>query len=489
MLKAKSGNGGLTRLGRSVSGPALLLAAIGAGGLVMPSAAHAQREIVQPLPPPEIADLRRALTRLASEPRNVDALIEAGNASLALNDVDAAIGFFGRAESLDPGNARVKLGLAGAHVLARRPIEALRLFHEAEQGGVDVAQFAAKRGLAFDLVGDNASAQAQYRLALARRDIPQVREQLAISFAVSGDRQGFEATLLPLLEARDIGAYRTRAFGLAILDREKEAADLAKAVMPPALAEALMPYLRQMAQLSAVEQVAAVHLGIFPESGQQGSAPIVAAARPVGGSTNELSRRLAPAGEPLGSPPPVVAAAPSATVQPVSQPAPQASAQPQPSAVQLPSPPPQARPDLDAIFAGLTLSNTASPAPGAVDVTRLAVRRDPPPAPKPVAASDRPAAAAKPDKPAHPARIWVQLAAGANRDAFAFDWRRLAKAGGDTLKGKEPHVAEWGQTNRLLAGPYPSTKAADEAVRALRDAGLDSFRYQSPEGQEVTQLK
>lgn len=527
MLKSKSESGRLDRLRRSANGPVLLLAAIGGGGMVMPSAAQAQREIVQPLPPPEIADLRRALTRLASEPRNVDALIEAGNASLALNDVDAAIGFFGRAESLDAGNPRVKLGLAGAHVLARRPIEALRLFDEAERAGADVAPFAAQRGLAFDLVGDNASAQAQYRLALARRDDPQVREKLAISHAVSGDRRSFEATLLPLLEARDMGAYRTRAFGLAILDRGKEAADLAKAVMPPALAEALIPYLRQMPQLSAVEQVAAVHLGVFPASSRQGSATTVAAARPAAaGASSELSRRMTPAGEPLGassgrlrggassrssgpdaavppastaqpaaSPASVSAATPPATVQPVAQSARPAVAQPQPGAVQLPSPPQPVRPDLDTLFAGLTPSSTASPTPGAVDVTRLAVRRDPPPAPKSApATSDRPAPkpAAKPaapPKPAHPARVWVQLAAGANRDAFAFDWRRMAKTGGDALRGKEPHVAEWGRSHRLLVGPYPSAKAADEAVRALRDAGLDSFRYQSPEGQEVTRLK
>lgn len=505
---------------------------------------HAQRAIVQPLPPPEMADLRRALARLAVSPKDVGALIDAGNASLALEDIDAAIGFFGRAEALDPGNARVKLGLAGAYVVSTRPIEALRLFAEAEKGGADASLFAAKRGLAFDLVGDNASAQQQYRLALSRRDDPRVREQLAISQAVSGDKKGFEATLLPLLEAKDLGAFRTRAFGLAILKRDKEAADLAKAVMPAALANAFMPYLRQLPQLSPVEQIAAVHLGVFPVRGQAGRSTPALAARPPAAAPSSASGRLTPSGPALGSSntalksgartassattpaakPAAVAATPvtRAVVQPT-----QAIVRPVPtSAAAVPAQRPaleteaEPRIDLAKAFAGLTPATQASLAPGAVDVTRLTAPRDPKPLPKaaskPVPASEakptlasgaakpsapgvkgkaatKPAAAAakpaKPAKPAHPARVWVQLAAGSNRDALAFDWRRLSKAGGATLKGKEAHVAQVGRTNRLLAGPYPSIKDANAAVKALRDAGVDSLRYDSPEGQEVVKLK
>jgi hypothetical protein len=530
---------------------ALLLLMGGSALTVAP--VHAQRAIVQPLPPPEMADLRRALARLAVSPKDVGALIDAGNASLALEDIDAAIAFFGRAEALDPGNARVKLGLAGAYVVSTRPIEALRLFAEAEKGGADASLFAAKRGLAFDLVGDNASAQQQYRLALSRRDDPRVREQLAISQAVSGDRKGFEATLLPLLEAKDLGAFRTRAFGLAILKRDKEAADLAKAVMPAALANAFMPYLRQLPQLSPVEQIAAVHLGVFPAKGQPTRSTPAVAARPPAATSSSASGRLTPSGPTLGSsippansgtrgasssagtPPskPAAAVTPAArpvvqATQAVVQPA-QASARavlvpatPQVAAQQSApdvTPATQRRIDLAKAFAGLTPATQAALAPGAVDVTRLTVPRDPkplakaPPKPEPkpepkpalasaakpsapgpkAKAAAKPAAAAvkpaKPAKPAHPARIWLQLAAGSNRDALAFDWRRLSKAGGATLKGKEAHVAQVGRTNRLLAGPYASIKEANAAVKALRDAGVESLRYDSPDGQEVVKLK
>ena len=158
----------------------------------------AQREIVQPLPAPAEGRLGDALSRLAQDATDVSALLDAGEASLELGDIEAAIGFFGRANDLSPNNARMKLGLAKAYTRSRRPVEALRLFAEAEQAGVTTAQMAEDRGLAFDLVGDAASAQQLYRVALANGSGDEITRRLALSQAISGDREGFEATLLPL---------------------------------------------------------------------------------------------------------------------------------------------------------------------------------------------------------------------------------------------------------------------------------------------------
>ncbi|MGB7408595.1 MAG: tetratricopeptide repeat protein, partial [Pontixanthobacter sp.] len=72
--------------------------------------------MVQPLPSQGVADLNAALRKLARNSNNVGALIEAGKASLEVGDVDAAIGFFGRAEELEPTNARIKLGMAEAYI-------------------------------------------------------------------------------------------------------------------------------------------------------------------------------------------------------------------------------------------------------------------------------------------------------------------------------------------------------------------------------------
>src|SRR5205085_2702956 len=81
------------------------------------------------------ARLSEALRTLAQNPQSVAALIAAGEASLNVDDVSSALGFFRRAETLDPGNPVVKAGLGAVMARQRQPLEALRLFGEAEQGG------------------------------------------------------------------------------------------------------------------------------------------------------------------------------------------------------------------------------------------------------------------------------------------------------------------------------------------------------------------
>lgn len=109
---------------------AILRGAAGAAVLAASVAAvtgHAQ-EVVQPLPSPYSEKLSAALQRLARNAGDVDALLDAGEAALELRDVPGAMGFFGRAKDVSPNNGRVSLGLARAYTMARRPVEALRLF-------------------------------------------------------------------------------------------------------------------------------------------------------------------------------------------------------------------------------------------------------------------------------------------------------------------------------------------------------------------------
>ncbi|OZA90555.1 MAG: hypothetical protein B7X57_11205, partial [Erythrobacter sp. 34-65-8] len=246
------------------------------------------------------AELNTALRRLAQDPRNVDALLDAGGASLKVNDVDAAIGFFGRAEELSPSNPRVKIGLAAAYTRKQRPIEALKLFDEAEAAGASTAELASDRGLAYDLVGDNVSAQRQYEIALARGDDAEARRRLALSHAIAGDRARFEQVLAPLIAQADSASYRARAFGMAILGEEAEAVAIAEAVMPRNLSARMTPYLRYMPRLTDAQQAAAVNLGVFPRAAQIGrDGPQVAAYTPRQ-TTPGADARLAPQGEPLG---------------------------------------------------------------------------------------------------------------------------------------------------------------------------------------------
>lgn len=562
---------------RLVLSSTLVLATV----LANPPAVHAQA-VVQPLPPPAVSELNSALRRLAANSRNLDALLDAGYASLKLDDVEAAIGFFGRAQELSPNNSRVKAGLAAAFVRSGRPIDALRLFDEAEQAGASTLSLAADRGLAYDLVGDNSAAQGQYARALNGPDGDRVRLRLALSQAIAGDRSAFETTLYPLIEKRDPAAYRTRAFAMAILGEEDEAVAITEAVMPPDLAARIAPYLRYMRRLTPAQQAAAANLGNFPRAAQIGrDAPQIAAYQSSSAAVRAADASLAPTGTPLGAsttsqqsanpgrrrpgeaagssvpsnesarsrivraqqraarenasdplrrtrtPPPVrVVEVPRTEVK-------QPAAEPINSAPPPPPPPPPAqvvaelseeraeqtdqvsqtttdggaRPgfDLEEVaapvssdsvqtrsepvvqeapasvadaFSGFTLPPSQSASTGnAVDITQIEPPREveekaPPP----------------PPPPQHPSRHWVQVATGKDLSALKFDWRRISRKAPDLLGGYEPHTTPWGVSNRLLAGPYDSSRAAREAVGALKSEGIDSFTFTSSAGQEILPL-
>ncbi|HMO67821.1 MAG TPA: tetratricopeptide repeat protein, partial [Novosphingobium sp.] len=111
--------------------------------------------VVQALPTRDPMALNAALARLARDPRDAAALLDAGKAAMAMGDVAAAIGFFNRADQVSPGNPAVKAGLAGALVRNENPFDAIPLFEEAARAGALDSTLTADRGLAYDLVGDN----------------------------------------------------------------------------------------------------------------------------------------------------------------------------------------------------------------------------------------------------------------------------------------------------------------------------------------------
>jgi len=416
-------------------------------------------------------------------------LIDAGTAALDVGDVDAAIGFFGRADELSPGNPRAKMGMAAGFMRSERPIEALRLFAEAEKAGASSAALAGDRGLAFDLVGDNAHAQEQYRTALARRDDPVIARRLALSLAIAGDRKAFEKTLLPLLQNRDLAAYRTRAFGLAILGEAKEAQQITDAVMPGQMAAQIKPYLDYMPQLTKAQQAAAANLGHFPQASRIGrddpqlarySTSSSPAARQAG---SNLEPRGVPFGQSATQPATreVVPSPQQVVSRPVSQPVPQTPTASQGNLARVvarqtePAPERPAAPSINQAFSDFSLPNAANAATSssqAVDITRIKPPRE----------------VAAPPPPKHPERIWVQVATGRDLDALKFDWRRLSRQAPELLGKFTPHTVPWGVANRLLAGPYASTSAARDAVNDLKSKGIDSFTYTSPEGQAIADL-
>lgn len=619
----------------------VMLALAPAAAVQAQTAPDGSRAVVQPLPSPAVGELNSALRRISRNARDVEALLAAGSASLRLDDIEAAAGFYSRARDVDPRNTQAALGLASAYLRSDRPVEALQLYREAEQGGASTQSMAADRGLAYDLVGENAAAQQEYARAMTGSGSDEVRRRLALSQAIQGNREGFERTLYPLLERQDFAAYRIRAFSLAILGQEKEAIAITEAVMPADLAARLAPYLNYMRRLTPAQQAAAANLGNFPRAAQIGrddprilayregkagissadaalapagpalgassaaaasAAPVLARneppaqrRRPGRGSSRveevpvtvpqkpvESAAVAVPTSTPIAAPTPAAASTPApapaqqlaaappaqavqgavapqpvlqAVVQPVVQPVVQAAVQPAPApvvqAVVQQTPPPLTQspaqpapavgqavspqpgfdlaqtvsgsgaaaapaPLLPASLAAAPVAATASApppsparvadafadlagaattsvarAPDAVDITRIKPPREVEPKPEEPAVKPAAKAAATkpPPPPPHPSRHWVQLATGRDKAALRFDWRRFSGKAPDQLSKVQPHVAAWGQTNRLLAGPYDTPRAANAALAAIKKAGLDGFTFTSDAGQEVAPLK
>lgn len=235
------------------------------GGLLLTGTAQAQPAQIQSIRPSGAENLSRNLSRLASNPRDVDALVGAGEAAIEMDDMRAAAGFFSRADAIQPNNGRVKAGLGRVALKAQNPAEALRLFDQATRLGYGEATLLADRGLARDMTGDQAGAQRDYQAALKRApDDAELTYRYAASLGISGQVDAAEKALQPLLYKSDRAAWRYRAFILAMNNKQAEARKIASQTLPAQLAAALAPYMEKMPYLTPAQKAAAVHFGHFP---------------------------------------------------------------------------------------------------------------------------------------------------------------------------------------------------------------------------------
>nr|WP_298895475.1 SPOR domain-containing protein [uncultured Altererythrobacter sp.] len=411
------------------------------------------REVSQALPSAEVQALRNALQRLARQPQSAQALVDAGDASLALNDYSAAEGFYARALQLSPNSAAAKLGLASVYLKTRQPVEALQMFAEAERAGASVDAILGDWGLAQDLVGNNELAQQSYRTFLARGNDDEVTRRLAISLAIAGQRDEFEAALRPLLARQDLAAFRARAFGLAILGDTDQAARLANQLLPPDLSSRMAPYFEFMPRLTKSQQAAAANLGIFPRAAQIGrdDPQMASLGRGEDPRMARVDERLAPRGAPLGT-----------RVD---------NSPPEPSGESRLARIAREQASVADAFSGFIAPEElpAATSDGAVDISTIEIPRE----------------QSKPEPPQHPSRHWVQMATGRDIGALRFDWRRMMRRAPELLDGREAYTTRWGQANRLLTGPFASRDDARQLVRDLRRQGFDSFSYTSPEGEKI----
>jgi Flp pilus assembly protein TadD len=391
--------------------------------------------------------LNEALTRLGRNPRDGQALIDAGQAALSIGDVDAAVGFFSRADQVSPGKA----GLGRAQVHNCNPLEAIPQFDVAERAGALDSAAASDRGLASDLVADNVSAQRYYRQALAEGPNDEATRRLAISLAITGDKRGATAAISPLLSRQDNAAWRARAFSLAILGQADDAISVINGTLPPALASGIAPYMRYMPRLTPAQQAAAANFGQFPRASEIGQGDSYISNNPMTKMHTAdakfqtiSSSTAADIGAPLRVAQDARHSCFGAGDEEFRQ--------------------------LYSSWRGLDERQARALSPRNLGLEQTPMPNNPAPTYR-------------------PSRIWVQLATARDQTELTFEWRHMARQAEEAFRNQRPSISAWGQTNRLLAGPFESEAAANAFVTKLRQSDFGgAFVWTSPTGQEVDAL-
>jgi Flp pilus assembly protein TadD len=271
-----------------------LIAALAVGACLALAGPASAQGSYSPYNETPAAALARYVRNLASDPKDFDSLIGAGKSALELGDTQAAAGFFARADEANPRSPLPQAGMGAVAVANGEPQAALPYFKRAQQLGGTLASFACDRGLAYDLMGQQAQAQADYRLALGGLDADEARRRLALSLAIGGDRAGALQMLAPLAAKGDTGTARIRAFVLALTGDPNSAMTAIDAAMPGSWAR-VAPFLQHLPSLSAGQKAAAVNLGIFPDSNDTAYAyaaparPMPPASTAASASTDRLS--------------------------------------------------------------------------------------------------------------------------------------------------------------------------------------------------------
>ena len=381
------------------------------------------------------AALARYVRALADDPKDFNSLIGAGRAALMLGDTEAAAGFFARADDVNPRSPAPQQGMGAVSVANGNAKAAIPYFSRAQQLGATQAMLGCDRGLAYDMLGQQAKAQADYRAALSGSDADEARRRLALSLAISGNKTEALAALAPLAAKGDTTTARVRAFVLALSGDPNGAMAAVNAAMPGSWSS-VAPFLQRLASLPAGAKAAAVNLGIFPNSG--GAAYAYAAPTrsvPQTVSSGSVSTdRLAGIDALLSG-----ASTPPPASQPVWQ-QPPVAAQPQAQAVQV--------------------AYSAPPRPATVQRT---------------AALDD-------------SKVWLQLASGRNADALSEQFERMKRDNSELFNGITAYVAEGGDRARLVIGPFRGSSDAKIFADDLRSVGIDAFRWSNSDSDRIVPL-
>jgi Flp pilus assembly protein TadD len=411
-----------------------LLACAGGAALVGLAPASAQGSY-SPYNETPAAALARYVRALADDPKDFNSLIGAGRAALELGDTQAAAGFFARADDVDPKSPMPQAGMGAVQVASGNAKGAMPYFTRAQQLGATQAMLGCDRGLAYDMLGQQALAQADYRAALSGADGDEARRRLALSLAISGDKAGALAAMAPLSAKGDATTSRVRAFVLALTGDSNAAMGAIDAAMPGSWSR-VAPFLQRLPSLPAGERAAAVNLGIFPDSNGTAyayAAPVPSAPTAVPITQTVSTDRLSGIDALLRAP-----SAPAAT-QPVWQ-QPAVQDQPQPQALQV--------------------AYAAPPRPATMQRTDAVV----------------------------PSRIWLQLASGRNSDALSRQFERMKSDNTAVFKGISGYVVEGPDRARLIIGPFRGPSDAAILADDLHTIGIDAFRWTNSDSDRIVPI-
>lgn len=383
--------------------------------------------------------LARSMKELGTSPRDFDSLITAGRAALALGDTQAAQGFFGRADEVWPQSPMPQAGMGAALAQEGDGVGAMQFFREAMLRGATQSAIGADRGLAYDLMGQHAQAQADYRAALSGRDGDEARRRLALSLAITGNKTEALSMLSPLMARGDAAGARCRAFVLALTGDANGAKSAIEAAMPGS-SDNMAFFFRKLPSLRSEQKVAAVNLGIFPDSGVQ-----MASATPQRVTMNKVT---------------------------VIQKNATRSDQPAPED-------PDRIGSIERWLSQATQGNASLPA----QVT--------PPPPQQVAAVSVPTVAQSSGVNSSltaTRRLWIQLASGPNSTALPDQFDRLKKRNRDLFDGISGYVSEERGKARLLVGPFRNNEEANIFAEDLASVHIPAFTWTSQPGQAIRKI-
>jgi Flp pilus assembly protein TadD len=376
--------------------------------------------------------LARYVRALTANGKDFQSLIGAGRAALELGDTQAAAGFFARADEVSPASPLPQLGMGAVSVANGDAAAAMPYFTRAKQLGATPAMLGCDRGLAYDLLGQQALAQADYRAALNGPDADEARRRMALSLAIGGDKSGALAAVTPLSVKGDSSSPRVRAFVLALTGDTAAAMRAIDSAIPGSWAS-VAPFLQRLPALGAGQKAAAVNLGIFPDAN---------------GTALANARSTMPATEALQRP------STMAVSQTVNS---------------------DRLAGIDAL-----LQAQAPAAPSAYQPAPVQTSYSAPvqisynlPAPQPAAAT--------------PPKIWLQLATG-NPDVLSRRFAQLKSSNRDLLDGIPGYVAQGPQGAKLVVGPFRGTSDAANLAADLETVGVNASRWTNSSSDRIVPL-